>query len=335
MWRLQFARADMRAAHEFALKCKQVSDSSGDPVASLGASFALGATCLFNGDCSAAAPHLEDSIELYRRMEDKSALAVFGQDPGLSSLAYLSWAQWLLGFPDRAVASCEEAVQLARDIDKPVLIAVATGFAGLTYLLRRDVPRLVEYAEECKSICDRHEFRQHAAMSNVMLGYACSYEGDHDRAIALVEDGLEEKIALRSNIALPWFCYLAAETYVAADRLGDALAVAQKGIDFASRGGERFFEPENHRIQAVILAKDSAANRQEIEVHYDNALRLARSQKAKSLELRAAVSSARFALDGGSRESARELLLPVYDSFTEGFTTSDLEEARALREELA
>jgi len=335
MWRLQFARGDMKAGREYALKCQQVSAGSTDPVANLGTAFALGATYLFNGECSAAAPHLEDSIGLYRGMEDKSGLAAFGQDPGLSSLGYLAWARWSLGFVDQAVAPCEEAVQLARDIGKPVLIAVATGFAGLTYSMRRDIPRLTEYAEESLSICERHEFRQWAALSNIMLGYAYSHEGDLDRATTLAEDGLNEKAALHSYIGMPWFCYLAAETHVAAGRLHEALELARRGINFAARGAERFFESENHRMQALILAKDPEVSREKVEAHFNNALQLARSQKAKSLELRAAVSFSRFADEQGARDRALELLSPIYESFTEGFDTPDLKESKALLEELS
>jgi len=335
LWRLQFARADMRAAHEFASRCQQISVGSMDSVAKLGTAFALGATCLFKGDCSAAAPHLEDSIELYRKVEDKSGLAVFGQDPGLSSLCYLAWARWLLGFPDKAVPPSEEAVQLARDIGKPVLVAIATGFAGLTYLMRKDIARLIEYAEECLSICEQHEFRQHVAMSKIMLGYALSLQGEHDRATAMVEDGVNEKVALRSYIALPWFCYLAAEAFAAARQSAKALEMARKGIEFASRGGERFFESENHRMLGLILADAPRASRAEIETHLGDAFHLAKSQKAKSLELRAAVSFARFLDEQGDRDRAYELLSPVYDSLTEGFGTSDLEGAAALLEELS
>ena len=335
LWRLQFARGDMNAARDYALKCRLVSAGSADRIAKLGTSFALGATYTFKGECAEAEPHLEASNELYRSMEDKSALAVFGQDPGLSGLGYLAWVRWSLGFPDQAIAPCEEAVQLARDIGKPALIAVATGFAGLTYSLRRDIPRMTEYAGECVSICDEYEFRQWAAMSNVLLGYACSHDGDHDRATALASGGLDEKAALNSYIAAPWFSYLTAETFVAAGRPQEALDFARRGIAFATRGAEGFFESESHRIQAVILAGDADASRADVEAHLDNALQLARSQKSRSLELRAAMSIARLAEERRARKRARGLLEPLYASFTEGFDTADLMEAKALLDELS
>ena len=63
-------------------------------------------------------------------------------------------------------------------------------------------------------------------------------------------------------------------------------------------------------------------------------LRRARVQKARLLELRAAMSLARLWRDQGKREEARELLAPVYGWFTEGFDTLDLKEAKALLDEL-
>jgi predicted ATPase len=62
------------------------------------------------------------------------------------------------------------------------------------------------------------------------------------------------------------------------------------------------------------------------------ALGMARSQQAKAWELRAAVSLAR--LQQGKRAHAYELLAPIYGWFTEGFDTADLQEAKALLEEL-
>jgi predicted ATPase len=70
------------------------------------------------------------------------------------------------------------------------------------------------------------------------------------------------------------------------------------------------------------------------EAHFERALAVARQQQAKSWELRAATSMARLWRDQGKRDEARALLAPVYGSFTEGFNTLDLKEAKALLDEL-
>ena len=88
-------------------------------------------------------------------------------------------------------------------------------------------------------------------------------------------------------------------------------------------------------MQALVFAKDPDLEREEAETHFNDALQLARGQKAKTLELRTSVGFARFLDEQGARGRARELLLPIYESFTEGFDTRDLKEAKALLEEFS
>ena len=78
----------------------------------------------------------------------------------------------------------------------------------------------------------------------------------------------------------------------------------------------------------------SQSARAEAETWLRRALTIARHQQAKSLELRAAMSLARLLQRQGKRDAARELLASIYAWFTEGFDTADLQEARALLEEL-
>ena len=84
--------------------------------------------------------------------------------------------------------------------------------------------------------------------------------------------------------------------------------------------------------KAVLEAELGVAS---AETHFERALGIARQQQAKSWELRAATSMARLWRDQGKPKQARELLAPIYGWFTEGFNTRDLEEAKALLEELA
>ena len=98
---------------------------------------------------------------------------------------------------------------------------------------------------------------------------------------------------------------------------------------------ERFYEAEIHRLKGELLLAPSAENRVEAEACFHAALTMARHQQAKSLELRAAMSLSRWWQQQGKRAAAYELLAPIYGWFTEGFDTADLQEAKALLEELA
>jgi predicted ATPase len=99
--------------------------------------------------------------------------------------------------------------------------------------------------------------------------------------------------------------------------------------------GETWFEPNVHLIAGDIALKLPQPYAAEAETHFERAIAVARQQQAKSWELRAATSMARLWRDQGRPQQARELLTPVYGWFTEGFDTRDLQEAKALLEELA
>ena len=104
-----------------------------------------------------------------------------------------------------------------------------------------------------------------------------------------------------------------------------------EALQIVERTGERWFEAELHRRRGQLLLRQGHAEAAEV---YRKALGIAAEQEAKLWELRAAVSLARLRRAQGHRAEARDLLAPVYGWFTEGFDTTDLNEARALLDEL-
>ena len=113
--------------------------------------------------------------------------------------------------------------------------------------------------------------------------------------------------------------------------------VLAEAFVLVERTGERFWEAELHRLKGeLLLNADCGLRIAELtpEACFQTALDIARGQQAKSLELRAATSLARLLQSQGKRQDAYDLLAPVYGWFTEGFDTADLQEARALLDEL-
>jgi len=95
------------------------------------------------------------------------------------------------------------------------------------------------------------------------------------------------------------------------------------------------FEPEVNRTAGEIAFKSLEGDTTTAQAYFERALAVARTQQAKSWELRAAMSMARLWRDRGKRQQAHEVLAPVYGWFTEGLDTLDLKEAKALLNELA
>jgi predicted ATPase len=114
----------------------------------------------------------------------------------------------------------------------------------------------------------------------------------------------------------------------------DGLLVLAEAHTLVEQHEERWWEAEIYRLRGVLLLRQAVPQPEEAEACFQRALEVARRQQAKSLELRAAMSLARLWQQQAKRAEAHELLAPVYGWFTEGFNTADLQEARALLEEL-
>jgi len=108
-----------------------------------------------------------------------------------------------------------------------------------------------------------------------------------------------------------------------------ALEVIEHGLSIADRNSERFFEAELYRLKARTLLGRGAPEA-EAEALLEQALRTARGQQARSLELRAATDLAGLWLDHGKRAEARDVLSSIYARFGEGMDTRDLKEASAV-----
>ena len=124
---------------------------------------------------------------------------------------------------------------------------------------------------------------------------------------------------------------LLSQALLAGHQLALAREIVIKGLATTQRTSERFFEGELLRLNARALVLESGPGvLTEAQKLLEESLAVARSQKARSLELRAAADLARLHRGQGRIAEARDLLAPVYGWFTEGFDTQDLKEAKAL-----
>ncbi len=123
-------------------------------------------------------------------------------------------------------------------------------------------------------------------------------------------------------------CALLAEAYRKAGQTSEGLNVVNDELAKARVTECRYYEAELHRIKGELLLAQAAADEQQAEACFQNALKIARGQSAKSLELRAAMSLSRLWQRQGKKEEARQLLAEIYGWFTEGFDTADLKAAQ-------
>ena len=126
-----------------------------------------------------------------------------------------------------------------------------------------------------------------------------------------------------------------AEAYGKVGQLDEGLRALEEALAAVQHNDEHLYEAEVYRLKGELLLQEGPAHQEEAEEHFQQALTVARRQQAKSLELRAAMSLARLGQRQDKGAAAHELLAEVYGWFTEGFDTADLQEAKALLEELS
>jgi predicted ATPase len=118
-----------------------------------------------------------------------------------------------------------------------------------------------------------------------------------------------------------------------AGQIDEGIQVFRKELEEHPITGERMMEPEIRRLFGELLL--ALGNSQQAEQEFQLALNIARRQEAKSLELRAGISLARLWQIQDKPQEARQILSDIYNWFTEGFDTADLQEAKVLLETLS
>jgi predicted ATPase len=241
---------------------------------------------------------------------------------------------WVLGYPAQALARLHEALALAHALAHPYILAHARVHAAYVSQYRRDVPAVHEHAEAAVALSTAQGFLYWAACGMTMRGWALALQGQGEAGLAQLRQGIAAGRATGGALDVPYRCTLLADV---ADLLGhpaDALQALAEAHTLVEQHEERYWEAEIARLRGVVLLRQPGTPQAEAEAWLQQALDVARRQEAKSLELRAAMSLARLWQQQGKRAEAHALLASVYSWFTEGFDTADLQEARALLEEL-
>ena len=173
-----------------------------------------------------------------------------------------------------------------------------------------------------------------AAMGRGLHGWALAMQGQGAEGMAQVRQGIAAMRATGAALFVPYLCTLLADVAAHLGHPADGLQALTEAQTLVEQHEERWWEAEICRLRGVVLLQQPGTPPEEAEAWLQRALDVARRQEAKALELRAAMSLSRLWQQQGKREEARALLAPVYGWFTEGFDTADLQEAKALLDEL-
>jgi len=289
----------------------------------------VSAIALFHmGDFTSTKIYAEQALRLYRR--ENPLFSWMPNDPKASDLNFLFRSLIYLGYLDRARLYQEKALAYARE-RHPYALAEAVQISSETdEALQVDAGLRLNRAEETIAHCTEQGFPFWATAASRSRGESLLDLGRTNEAVIALSDALIKFQATGAVTNVPVFRCSLAKALGKAGQPGEGLkqlAEAERQIESTE---QRWYEAEMHRVygELQIAVGDSAENR------LDRAITVARRQKAKLWEIRAATSLARLWRDQGKRTEARDLLASVYGWFTEGLDTPVLQDAKKLLDQL-
>jgi DNA-binding winged helix-turn-helix (wHTH) protein/predicted ATPase len=351
LWTFYTLRGELATARETAEEFLRLADRLPYPDLAIRGHWAMEITYLHLGQCSQAIDHFEKALRLYDPERHLDDAFLYALNPGVAMRCFAAWALWFLGYPDQASSRMQEALVLARELSEPHSLAHALFFAAMFHQLRREAQLAQEYADAAITVSTEHKLMLYQAVSTITLGWAQIEHGGQEEAIERIRRGLVAHQATGAAVLLPHFMGLLAGALCKAGQSAEGLRVLEEALAVAHRNGERFYEAELYRLKGELVLAASTdravlqaafggraivgANLSAIAVaesSFRQSLRIAQQWKARSFELRTALSLGRLYQKQGKLKETRILLEPIYNTFTEGFDTMDLREVKSLLE---
>jgi tetratricopeptide (TPR) repeat protein len=317
----------------------QMSDAAAafrDPDLVILAHFCAMGSYFWLGDPIKARDHANQVLSLYNEERHGHLVRILNLDTKTVALKDGAQATWMLGYPEQAVKTIIAMYDHARRVGHPFDLGFALTVGAYLF------DHLGEHEEQLKCAREAERLgREHSlpfltvCFAACCRGMALIRKGETGEGIALLEKSLAVWEGGGGRSCSPYWRSVLAEGMGqlgdpdgAADLIDEVIAEIER-----PDRQERHYYAEALRIKGGLLAR--TGDPEGAERVYIASLDWARTQQAKSWELRTATSYARLMREQGREREAHDLLAPVYGWFTEGFATKDLKEAKVLLDELA
>jgi serine/threonine protein kinase/predicted ATPase len=334
-WEWHLVRGDLRESVRLADLGMTLAERRDEPGMLMEALFMRGATMFYRGQFADARACYEKAVaELDDRERTRFWTGYSGHNAGVTHRCYLALVLWHLGYPDQALRLDRETDLLARTIGHAFSLGHAvdfTAFLGHHCRLGAEVQKAAE--EEIAIATDQH-FQLWHALGTLHQGAGMLVQGRRDEALPLLLKGFSAFRATGAGVRVSAYLGVLGDAYTQSGRFEDAHQALDEGLEVAEKNDDRCHEAELHRLKGELLLAESAKQDAAALDCFRRAIEKARDQRSKAWELRATMSLARLWQRLGRREDAHAALAAVYSTYTEGFTTPDLVDARAILEAL-
>jgi DNA-binding winged helix-turn-helix (wHTH) protein/tetratricopeptide (TPR) repeat protein len=330
--RSQLTEAEFEAVWSLRDERLELAESLGDPVLLAATHNELGDAALQRADLEHARQEYERCLEATEGAEPSKLHAMHGHDPAVTALGLAGWAAWEQGLPDEAQRNAEACLARADFVRYPLDRTFAKMLALLVAVLRRDVDAATSLAGAYEDLVEEYGFTLPQPIIPAAIGWLLAQNGKTAAAAERMREGIAVSRSAGSLRFSSFILVTLAETELERGGVEEGFKALGEALTHVEKTGERLREAEIHRLRGELLRLDGGKER--AGACFEQALEVARSQGARSLELRAATSLSRLWRDESREDEAQSLLASVYDGFTEGFDTLDLRDAKDLLDSL-
>jgi class 3 adenylate cyclase/predicted ATPase/ABC-type transport system involved in cytochrome c biogenesis ATPase subunit len=256
----------------------------------------FGFTCFYFGDFAGAHDHFQKTIELHHPALHGDFANRFGSDPRSHAEICAALTLWVLGRIDESLRLAERALADAGSAARAPTMSNALLYAALLGLFRHSSEAVATYSQALADIVSRYHLASplHGYTGIFFPGWAKWSNGTEVSRLAEMRRGLAIVREQGWNWLLPGFEAGLAEAEASAGETEAGLCRLDEALAELEGTEQRWYEAEMHRIRAEILLKRDRANTVAAEQSLKTAIAVAQSQKARSFELRAALSLAKL-----------------------------------------
>ncbi|MEP0888132.1 MULTISPECIES: adenylate/guanylate cyclase domain-containing protein [unclassified Leptolyngbya] len=325
LWSYYLFVGPLETCRDIAEQCNTIADNSDDDGLKMEAAGALGNTLFWLGQLKLARSKSSTLDEIYERGDaHKDRVHRFGMDPYIAFSTWISWGDWILGYPDSSLARAKKALAIARNLDHPFSVAQALQTVSWVYICRHEFAQAREVARAMLNLAKEKELGLWIVLGNILWGRALVGLGDFDTGLPMMKEGIAGLRDSGACLGIGFFSMLLTQSLLDAEDLDGAFETIDQGLDDVQTYGEGAYIAELYRLKGeVLLSRDGTQAKEQARSLFHKAWAIAQAQEARSFLLRIAMSLYRLGDDpNGTQLTAALAQMP------EGKMTYDQIEAR-------
>jgi len=342
LWSFAIGRGEWGRGQTLAERNLRLAQTLQQPALLARAWRALGHGQFFLGRYDESRQSLERAIALTGDSNYPQDTFTYTSNTAVDARSALSWTLEVQGYPGQAMATSRESLAVAEKLDNKHDLIYAHYFATVLHGFRLEWSIAESLAHRTIELATDHGLPYFQALGLEMQGTALAQQGNFEQGLVQMREAIAIINAIGVEAGLTGMYLMIADTCLRAGKVRDSLAAISSGFNFVTAKDEHAWEPELLRVKGELLdargrhsAEGSRRNEKEAEELLLAAHKLARDQGSGKWELRAAMSLSKLFKRQRRKKEAREILAQAYGRFTEGFDTQELQNARALLEQLS